>query len=235
MAASRKTANRVLLEEMARQIKPLLPELVFVGGHVAELLVTDPAATRPRVTDDVDVIVAVTTRNEYHAMGKRLRTLQLRNDTTEGAPICRWRTPDGMRLDVMPVSGDVLGFSNAWYPLAIDTATEHRLRRGLTIRVATAPVFMATKWAAFADRGEGDVLGSHDLEDIITVTAGRPELLGELASAPDDLRAYVAAATRDFLDSGLADYAVEGALPDARLLPGVVQEVMDRLSRIAEM
>lgn len=45
----------------------LLGELVFVGGQVAELLVTDPAAVRVRPTDDVDVVVPVTTRTEYHA------------------------------------------------------------------------------------------------------------------------------------------------------------------------
>jgi predicted nucleotidyltransferase len=233
--AARKSPNRVLLEEMARQIAPLLPELVFVGGHVTELLVTDPAATRPRVTDDVDVIVAVTTRSQYHALGERLRDLQLRNDTSEGAPICRWRTVDGMRLDVMPIASEVLGFSNAWYPRAIETAADHRLARDLTIRIATAPAFVATKWAAFADRGQGDALSSHDFEDIITVVAGRPELPNELAAAPDDVRLFISGATRDFLGSGLADYAVEGALPDARLIPGGLREVMDRLARIAAL
>ena len=43
-----------------------------------------------------------------------------------------------MRLDVMPIASEVLGFSNAWYPLAIETAAEHRLARDLTIRIATA-------------------------------------------------------------------------------------------------
>lgn len=45
-------------------------------------------------------------------------------------------------------------------------------------------MFIATKLEAFADRGGGDFLASHDLEDITTVTDGRPELTDEAAAAP---------------------------------------------------
>jgi hypothetical protein len=40
--------NRELLLRVARRLGPVLDELVFVGGQVAELLVTDPAAVRVR-------------------------------------------------------------------------------------------------------------------------------------------------------------------------------------------
>jgi hypothetical protein len=39
--------NRDRLLRTARLLRPLLGELVFVGGQVAELLVTDPAPVRP--------------------------------------------------------------------------------------------------------------------------------------------------------------------------------------------
>lgn len=54
--------NRYVLELVAKRVEPLLEELVFVGGHVAEILVTDPAAIRVRPTDDVDAVVAAATR-----------------------------------------------------------------------------------------------------------------------------------------------------------------------------
>jgi hypothetical protein len=41
---------------------------VFVGGQVAELLVTDPAAVRVRPTDDVDVVVPITTRTSMRCV-----------------------------------------------------------------------------------------------------------------------------------------------------------------------
>ncbi|HKP76977.1 MAG TPA: hypothetical protein VJT67_15710 [Longimicrobiaceae bacterium] len=224
-----------MLERLARSVEPLLPELVFVGGHVAELLLTHPAAVRPRLTDDVDVIVAVTTRVGYHRFGDRLLALGLRHDAREGAPICRWRTEDGIPLDVMPVEGDVLGFTNPWYATAIQTAVEYPLASALTIRISSAAAFIATKWAAFHDRGQDDVLGSHDLEDILAVVAGRPELTREIAEAPGAVRTAIAAETRAFLESRFALHAVEGALPDARLIPGLVDDVMRRLRQIAEL
>ena len=41
--------------------------------------------------------------------------------------------------------------------------------------MVTAPYFMATKIEAFYGRGGDDFLGSHDMEDIITVIDGRPD------------------------------------------------------------
>lgn len=52
---------------------------------------------------------------------------------------------------------------------------------------------MATKLEAFGGRGRGDFLGSHDLEDILTVFDGRAELPGEIAQAPANVRDHIAA------------------------------------------
>jgi len=48
------------------------------------------------------------------------------------------------------------------------------LLSGRIISLIAAPVFIATKLEAFHDRGGGDFLASHDLEDIVTVVDGRP-------------------------------------------------------------
>jgi hypothetical protein len=48
--------NLDLLELMAAKLRPLLPEVAFVGGCTTGLLVTDPGAAPVRVTRDVDVI-----------------------------------------------------------------------------------------------------------------------------------------------------------------------------------
>ncbi|MDB6009649.1 MAG: hypothetical protein JWL65_1899 [Gammaproteobacteria bacterium] len=59
------------------------------------------------------------------------------------------------------------------------------------IKLITAPAFLATKFEAYSDRGGGDILASHDLEDIINILDGRPELLAEVENAPAELRAYL--------------------------------------------
>jgi hypothetical protein len=225
--------NLSILAAVASLIRPLLAECVFVGGHMAELLVTERGAVRPRATDDVDVIVPVTTRSEYFRLGERLQHLGLRNDMSEGAPLCRWRTPDNLALDVMPADAAILNFTNRWYLTGIETAVEYQLRKDLIIRGATAPLFLAMKWEAFNDRGHRDVFGSHDLEDIITVVAGRRSLPSEVAGAPPEVRAWLAEEAERFLADPNALSSIAGALPDAVHIPGLVDEVTGRFETLA--
>jgi hypothetical protein len=56
-----------------------------------------------------------------------------------------------------------------------------------------------TKFEAYSDRGRGDMLASHDLEDIINVVDGRPGLLEEVANAPTELRTYLRARFTELL------------------------------------
>ena len=132
----------------------------------------------------------------------------------------------------MPVGERALGFTNRWYPLAMETANQHVLPSGQRIRIPRAEVFLATKWSAVEGRAEGDYLGSHDLEDIVTLFAGRPELPGEVAVAEAELRGYVAEQTSRFFASEQWDYAILGALPDARFDPTLPSRVEDRLRRV---
>ena len=113
--------NRALFESVVRLLAPVLDELVFVGGCTTGLFITDPAASGIRPTKDVDAIVDVTSYARYTTLSERLRTLGLAEDTTPGAPLCRWRRND-LIVDVMPTGATVLGFSNRWYPAAIETA-----------------------------------------------------------------------------------------------------------------
>ncbi len=165
--------NVAILEVVADRLGSALREqLVFVGGAVAGLLVTDAGLPAIRPTGDVDLIAQVLARSEYVVLEKLLRAQGFENDLRPGAPICRW-VVDAVTVDVMPTLEDVLGFSNRWYPLAVDTAEEVELPSGLRIRVVTAPAFIATKLEAFAGRGGGDYLFSHDLGDVISIIDGR--------------------------------------------------------------
>jgi hypothetical protein len=227
--------NRELLLRVARRLGPVLDELVFVGGQVAELLVTDPAAVRVRATDDVDVVVEVTTRTGYHRLGERLRTLGFREDTSPGAPLCRWRDPDGLPLDVMPLDEAILGFSNRWYGEALRSAARVPIGTGPSIRIPSAPAFVATKWAAFDGRGGGVYYGNGDVEDVVTVVAGRPDLLQELAGAPDEVQRWLAARTAAFLRRDESADVIAGALPDAWTDPATVAAVRRRFEAIAAL
>jgi hypothetical protein len=73
-------SNRERLITAARLLRPLLGELVFVGGAVTGLLITDEAAADPRTTFDVDAIAEITSYAEYAAFGDRLRALGFQED-----------------------------------------------------------------------------------------------------------------------------------------------------------
>ena len=103
--------NLELLVEAARLLQPLLGELVFVGGSTTALLITDKAAVEVRPTYDVDAIAEITSYAAYADFSHRLRKCGFTEDTSEGAPICRWRQKKTV-LDVMPLDENILGFSN---------------------------------------------------------------------------------------------------------------------------
>src|SRR5271170_2096395 len=107
-------SNLELLKEVAKRLGPLLSEVVFVGGCTTGLFITDEAAADVRPTFDVDVIAEITSYADYATFSERLRSLGFREDTSKGAPLCRWLI-DGMKLDVMPIEEKIFGFSNRWY------------------------------------------------------------------------------------------------------------------------
>jgi hypothetical protein len=207
--------NRELLLDAARMLSPLIDELVFVGGCTTGLLITDPAAADVRTTYDVDAIAEITSQAEYYEFSERLRALGFSEDSSEDAPICRWKK-DHIKLDVMPLDEKILGFSNRWYKIAMDTADEYDLEPGLRIRVVNAPYFLATKLEAFKGRGNQDFFASHDLEDMISVIDGRPSIVEELNSAAHDVRKYIAEQITILLSERTFNDALPGyLLPDA--------------------
>lgn len=219
--------NVALLEIVAEQLgDDLCEELVFVGGAVVGLLITDPAMPAIRPTDDVDMICQALVLADYHRVETRLRMRGFVQDQTPEAPICRWRI-GSVAVDVMPTLEEILGFSNRWYPLALTTAQRIALPSGRPIRLLTAPVFLATKLEAFDGRGKGDFLFSHDLEDLLAVIDGRASLLEECRTSPAELRTYLA--TRDFVD------ALSGHLPGDAASQERLPELQDKLRQISEL
>ena len=213
-------------------LRPMLNDLVFLGGAVTSLLVTDEGAGPPRTTLDVDPIAEITSYAEYTIFGQRLRALGFFEDASEGAPLCRW-VHSSTILDVMPLDGKILGFSNRWYRAAMQTATTHRLARDLALRVVTAPYFLATKIEAFKGRGKGDFFASHDLEDVIFIIDGRSTIVGEIQIETTLLRKYLQReitrllATPGFIDA-LPGYLLPDTASQAR-----IGAVLRRLKAIA--
>jgi hypothetical protein len=208
-------SNLEQLIASAELLRPLLGDLVFLGGAVAGLLVPDAGAGAPRATLDVDAITEISSYAEYAAFGERLRALGFSEDTTEGAPLCRW-VQQALILDVMPLDEKILGFSNRWYRAAMDAAIKHELLPDLEVRVVTAPYFLATKMEAFLGRGKGDFFASHDLEDLIFIIDGRSTIVEDVQAEMSSLRKYLSTQTNKLLAKPAFIDALPGyLLPDA--------------------
>lgn len=194
---------------IADALGDLRNDVVFVGGCTAGLLFTDAAAEGIRATKDVDAIVEVATLGQYYELESRLPALGFARDANSEV-ICRWRhTASGVLFDLMPIDPAILGFSNRWYVEAARTATRVRLNDRVEIRRISAPAFIATKLEAFLDRGCGDFLSSHDLEDVLAVMDGRPSIDDELLTATPDLQQFV----RETIAALLSDARFENYLP----------------------
>lgn len=77
--------------EAARLLKPLLGELVFVGGCTTARLITDKGAADVRPTYDVDAIAEISSYAAYAKFSERLRECGFTEDTGKETPICRWQ------------------------------------------------------------------------------------------------------------------------------------------------
>ncbi|MCV2438175.1 hypothetical protein [Paucibacter sp. DJ2R-2] len=220
--------NLPYLRHIAEALGELREQVVFVGGAVAGLLVTDPLADPVRATRDVDAVVNAS-RAMFHRIEAQVAERGFARDVSSDV-ICRWvHKASGVLFDLMPVQPEVLGFSNRWYPYAVETAVLMDLGEGVAVRLVSAVAFVATKLEAFAGRGGGDFLSSHDLEDVLNIVDGREELAEELAVAPAELRQAVAAAFKPLLSH--QDFV--------NVLPGLIAEperaslVMDRLRALS--
>jgi hypothetical protein len=203
--------SAIQLEVAAAVLGPILEEVVFVGGATIHLWLTEPGVPPVRATDDVDVTCEVSTRTEYYSLGDRLRTRGLAEARDEPV-ICRWRSAEPpLVLDVMPTDPDILGFSNPWYEHAISSSEPVELDSGARIRAAPPAALVATKLCAWKGRGEGDLLRSLDVHDVLTLADGRPELVDEVRVAPTDLRSYVRAEISELTAEPYFDYALESA------------------------
>lgn len=183
------TIEPIVLAAVAEKLDRLGLNYAFVGGTIIGMLLDEPELSPVRPTDDIDLIIEVLTPHRYSDIEAQLRRVGFSNDTRQGAPMCRWLL-DGITVDIMPTEGNFLGLNTAWFREALESAVTKRVGR-FVLRIISAAAFIATKLAAFADRGKGDYLGSHDLEDCMTVIDGRATIVQEIAAAAPSLRGFV--------------------------------------------
>lgn len=224
------------LKEMLKTVAVALGDelrarLVFVGGCTTALYITDPITLEGvRATDDVDLIVDLAGFAEWAELMDRLRQRGF-SETPDDTVICRMKLGE-LKVDFMPDDEAILGFSNRWYAKGIETAVPASLDERLVIRRLTPPLFVATKLEAYRGRGDGDLIGSRDAEDILLLVDGREELVEEVAAADPEIRTYIAGQIAELLQDRSFDHFLEGNI---RGPAGRADIVYDRLVAISRL
>ena len=223
--------NVLGVEMVAQALGDLMQDLVLIGGCTVGLLITDKAAAPVRQTIDVDLIAEVGSTVEYYALCERMKE-QGFSEAPDADHMCRY-VRGALKVDLMPSSSEILGHStNEWYPAAVRSATKVVLPSSTEILVVAPPLFLATKLAAFYGRGQGDYF-HHDMEDIINVIDGRPELVEEVRAASFDVREYL----QTEFDDLLADHRFVDTLPGYLRSDAASQArfpaILERIRRLA--
>jgi hypothetical protein len=79
------------------------------------------------------------------------------------------------------------------------------------IRAAHPTAIIGTKFAAWQGRGDGDVLTSLDLHDVMALVDGRPELAEELAEADLRLKSFIVSELGAVRDERFFGYLLQSA------------------------
>jgi len=171
---------------------------------------TDAAASEVRPTYDLDCVVELSSLSNYYDLENLLRRKGFKNDVAGGV-ICRWFY-QGVAVDIMPVRSDILGFSNPWYAVGMETAVRYRLPNGMEINIFTAPAFLATKLEAFRNRGK-DMRYDPDFEDIVFLFNNRPRLVDEIYLLSDTpMKIFIREQVTMILAANYIREAVQSAL-----------------------
>lgn len=203
--------NSSALVFVARKLDAIGINYAFVGGSIASYLIDHPDLSPIRPTDDLDIIVEALTTQRYSDIEEKLRSIGFQHDIRQGAPMCRWITNE-LTVDIMPTEGALIGLNTAWFAEALASALPHKVNQS-ELRIISPVAFIATKLAAFHDRGENDYFASHDLEDLMAVIDGRASIVEDVAAAPNELRKYVAKTLKKIVGDDSFQEALPGYLP----------------------
>ncbi|MBL0939261.1 MAG: hypothetical protein IBJ03_10215 [Gemmatimonadaceae bacterium] len=235
----------VRLRQIAIQLGPLTDRIVFIGGAIAPLLQSEPVLPRVRPTKDVDAIIAMTSYAELGPLRESLRARgfvedQRALDHFRPLHLHRWISPTGEILDLVPAGSHTGGTGSVQDAYAIESAVFTDLKQSDTaspyvVQHASAPAFLALKWAAFEDRGRSAPFDSHDLEDIIALVASRSTLRSECLESPGTIQQFIADHFLTLLDdSELTEELVVANLPlDAETSLPVRRRTLQRMTQLA--
>jgi hypothetical protein len=224
-------SNNERIRQIADALEELNADVIYVGGAVIQLYSSDSAAVNPMTTYDVDCVVDITSYREFRNFEKKLYEKHFSNDTSEGAPICRYLF-NGEKVDFMPKVDTGIGESNRWYLKGMEYRKAYHLDSKRIIYIMPVPYYLASKLEALHSRGGDDYRGEKDFEDIVFVLNSCLHLLDDVReSEEEEIRQYLKKEFSEITARSNIREEIECALPEE----GRLSFVLERMTEIARI
>lgn len=201
------------IQTLASKFGDLLNSVVFVGGSVLELYVTDEATHENRPTDDIDIIISSSSLGGFYAWEQQLKS---KGFTPVSSPPKSkkhlWQYED-IQVNLIPMFTESLGYTNRWYEEAVFHANSFLLPNGIPIKLFPTAYYLAAKIEAYQQRGKDDIRMSEDFEDIVYLLGSRLEILEEIGNAFHEVRDFIRQAFIELLNNYDLEEGICYALP----------------------
>ncbi|MFB6342083.1 hypothetical protein ACE1ET_10180 [Saccharicrinis sp. FJH62] len=224
------TINLKVIEQVAIALGELNKDVVYVGGAVVSLYVTDKGAEQPRPTKDIDISVQVSTYAQMNQLREKLAMKKIYPAPTEKV-LYRYSYQD-ILIDFIPYEETPLGPTNSWLKPGFEKAYSFGIG-DVEIKILPVSLFLATKWEAFKSRG-GDPRMSHDFEDIVYVVDNNQELVDDAAGADQDVKIFLKGMSEEILSNPSRNEIIE-----CHLNPFTADErrklIVDKLEKIRDL
>lgn len=188
--------NRGIIRKIAHALGDLNDQVIYVGGATVGLYINDPAADDLRPTKDLDISLSIATLVELEQMRLYLYAKGF-IQTAEDPVTCRFRYDD-IRVDVMNTTTIGWAPANPWFYPGYYRKVRFEVD-GTFVYILPISYFLASKFAAYNNRGYGEPRTSHDFEDIVYVLDNRTDIIEQLLHCPEDVKPFLNAEFEDML------------------------------------
>ena len=136
------TINLNIVEKVALALGDINDEVIYVGGAVVSLYVTDEGAEQPRPTKDIDISVQISTYAQMNQLRERLANKKIYPAPTETV-MYRYSYED-ILIDFIPYVETPLGPTNRWLKPGFERAYSVTIGNA-EIKILPVSMFLATK------------------------------------------------------------------------------------------
>jgi predicted nucleotidyltransferase len=198
--------NKKVIKKIATALDDLNEQVVYVGGAIVSLYINDSAADDLRPTKDIDICMSIASVGELEILRQKLAQKGFKQSAEDNV-ICRFRY-ESILVDVMNTKAVGWAPANPWFADGFELRQQVEIENQ-KIQILPLSYFLASKFAAFNDRGAKDPRTSHDFEDIVYILDNRIDFEKEIFKASrDNVKKYLQNEFREIVQNDLKQEAI---------------------------